>query len=130
VDGEPYVQWTKQVEPGGADGTARGGEIHVVELEGFTRANVYASIETLPIDAQSGTAATRLAWWKRHEKTLESANIKPASLTVTSATVTDEAGATVSLGSYPNELIEGQITDWMEFSVKTVTVKEFVSLYF
>ena len=127
IDGQPWIAWTKQAAPSGADGTARGGEVHVVELEGFSRVSVYGSIETTAIDAQSATAATRLVWWKRHEKTLENLNIKPSTLTVTSATVKDEDGNTVTLASYPNELITGQIADWMDFGVKTVTVKATVS---
>lgn len=127
VDGEAYVNWTKQTAPVGADGKARGGEVHVIELEGFSRTSVHGSLTTTPINAQSGTEAARIAWWKQHEKVLESGNIKPSTLHVTSATAVDEDGNAVNLANYPNELTEGQIAEWMNFNAKTITIKATVS---
>jgi hypothetical protein len=124
VDGQIYINWTHQAAPSGATGQERGGEVHVVELEGFSRTTVRGSLTCAAIDAQSGTAATRLAWWKRHNKLLESTYL--TGVAVTSATVTDDDGNTVNLATYPNELLEGQIASWMSFAAKTVTIKALV----
>lgn len=61
VDGQAYIAWSNQVAPAGADGTARGGEVHVVELEGFNRTTVRGSLTTRAIDAQAASEAARIA---------------------------------------------------------------------
>lgn len=127
VDGESRVQWTRQAAPPDADGRARGGEVHVVELEGFNRTTARASVETEPVLAQSAGLATRIAWWKKKERTLEAPAIKPSTLTVTVASITDETGAPVSLAQFPNELVDGQVAEWMNAGVRGVTVKALVS---
>ena len=123
TDGRPWVTLTDQKAPGGASGSELGASVHTVELQGAKMTRVYASIEAVAIAAQSGTEADRIAWWKQKYPLLASAKVDGATLHITSATVKDKDGATVSLAAYPRELTRGQIAAWMSFNVVDVTVK-------
>ncbi len=120
-DGTSWLTVTNQKYPGGATGQELGALVATIELAGSRATSVSASIVCTAIDAQSGTGATRVAWWKIKEQLFRSAKI--ANLSITSATVTDRDGTTASLSTYPNELIQGQIAPWMGFSQKQITVK-------
>jgi hypothetical protein len=92
-----------------------------IDLQGSSTSSVAASITTAVVDANHATDATRLAWWKKKVQWLNSDKL--ASLVIpATATILDDAGATVSLATYPNELTKGQVAPWMSFTQKWVTI--------
>jgi hypothetical protein len=95
--------------------------LQTVELLGRQTTSVSASIVTQACNATHATDATRLAWWKEKHQYLNSAKIDSLVIAAAGITVADPGGS-VSLATYPNELIEGQIANWMEFEQKYVTI--------
>jgi hypothetical protein len=91
-----------------------------IDLQG--NQTMTASIEVAVVNCNSGTEETRLAWWKAKLPWLASGKIGALSIP-TAASIKDDAGADVSLGTYPNELTRGQIANWMGFAQKWVTIK-------
>lgn len=110
-----------------ATGLEFGASVHTIELAGYRVVLSKASIKCTAIDAQSGVAGTRLDWWKEKLPWLKNGLAAGGFLTnasVDSATVVDaDTGATVSLGTYPRELREGQIAPWMDKLAKRVKIQ-------
>lgn len=92
-----------------------------IDLQGRQTSTVTADIEAAAVDANHATDATRLAWWKKKVQWLNSDKISGLAIPAT-ATIKDDAGSTVSLGTYPNELTRGQIATWTGFVQKWVTI--------
>lgn len=92
-----------------------------IDLQGLMTSSVSAVIVCAAVDANHATEATRLAWWKKKVQWLNSDKLASLSIPA-SATIKDDTGATVSLGTYPNELTRGQIAPWMGFEQKWVTI--------
>ena len=116
INGQPFVSLATDLAPGGATGTELGALVATVDLYGQQVTTVHGAITTAPCNALSSTPADVVAWWKMHEPLFSSAKIDPSSLVITPGTITDETGATVSLGTYPNELTDGQVAAWMQMS--------------
>ena len=127
-DGSPWIVYLKDKwGPNGANSDTDpdyGLRViqQTIELMGRVTSTVSGSLICTAVDAQSGTAATRAAWWKKKVQWLNSDKVKASTLSIQSATIKDDSGTTVSLGTYPNELVEGQIAPWMEFNQINVTV--------
>lgn len=92
-----------------------------IDLQGSQSSSVSADIEVVAVDANHATEATRLAWWKKKVQWLNSDKISGLDIPA-SATIKDEAGSTVSLGTYPKELTRGQVAAWTGFVQKWVTI--------
>jgi hypothetical protein len=88
---------------------------HTIELAGSNTAHTVQEVIVLSaLDAISGSATTRKAFWLNAIKELQDPDIDPASITADVATVTAESGGgAVSLAAYPNILVKGAISDWM-----------------
>lgn len=112
VDGKAWVEITDQLYPPSATGMEIGASVHVIELTGMEGKNVTAEITTAPCNAQSGTEATRIAWWKVKNPLLADAKI--TDLHIESALIKDENGDTISLATHPNELMDGSLAAWMK----------------
>jgi len=115
VNGTSWLDIFEQKYPVDATGEEMGASIHTIELGGF-RANV--SVGSIECETASPDSA---AWWKKKLPYLESGFIDR--LVISDHTVTDSNGDTVSLASYPRELVRGEITSWMDFDTVQVTVK-------
>ena len=80
--------------------------VQTIDLQGFSVSNVYGSLETLAV-------SNDLAFWSVVIPELASTQVRFFSM-LTGMTVTDETGASVSLASYPNALMDGSsICPWM-----------------
>jgi hypothetical protein len=94
-----------------------------IDLQGALSSSVSTDITCVAVDANHATDATRLAWWKKKVQWLNSDKIASASIVIpATATIKDDAGSTVSLATYPNELTRGQIATWTGFVQKWVTI--------
>lgn len=122
-DGVIWLVQETDAYPPGATGLELDASVHTIELGGARTTRVTAEITTATVDAQHGTESNRIAWWKKKDKLLNDPGIDGSTLHITSATVKDEGGSTVSLSSFPEELLNGQIADWMEFGQEYVTVE-------
>jgi hypothetical protein len=116
VDGRNWIQITDQKYPLVATGQEIGASIHTIELAGANKTTLTQELVCASVAAQSGTNAARVAWWQGKDPLLSLATIDPSSLTIASATVKDDSGATVSLGSFPYELVEGALAPWLRLS--------------
>jgi hypothetical protein len=125
VDGASWTTFTQQLYPVGATGRELGASVHTIELAGMARNTVMGHLETATIQAQSANADTRKAWWQKKAPLLTSSKL--ANVAVESATVVDESGNTVSLSTYPREIIDGQVAEWMDVDVVPVTIRALVS---
>lgn len=130
LDGQPWVNITTDKAPVGATGLEFGASVHTIDIFGIEQKNVYGKLECVAVGAQAGTNADRVSWWKTKEPLFNTDKIKSSTLTITSAVITDNAtGDSISLATWPNELVDGQVADWMKLStgtavaVKSVTVK-------
>lgn len=111
VDGEPWVQLSKDTYPVLATGTELGALVQTIELQGNNQSNQYAAIVSEACDAKHSTEANRLAWWKKQDATLASDLLDE--LTIPVATVVDDNGDAIDLDDFPYVLLDGQVTDWM-----------------
>jgi hypothetical protein len=95
-----------------------------IDLQGQQTISVSADVVTETVDATHATDATRLDWWKLKSPKLASDKVRAGSLAIAAGTVTvkDQAGATVSLATYPRELKEGPLPSWTGMTVKEVTI--------
>lgn len=114
INGQPFVTLGTDVAPSGANGKELGAIVATVDLYGQQVTTVQGHIDTSACTAQASANADRVAWWKLHEPLFSSTKIKASTLQITSAVIVDETGATISLGAYPNELVDGQIASWMQ----------------
>lgn len=80
--------------------------VGTVDLQGYNTSYAYATVTGLACDAQSGTEATRIAWWKVKEPLFSSDYLKQDTLHIASATVTDANGNAVNLATYPYEVLD------------------------
>jgi hypothetical protein len=94
-----------------------------IDLQGRQTTTISADVKTVAVDATHATDATRIAWWKQKSPKLASDKIAGIVLTAASVTVKDQAGTTVSLATYPNELTGGNLADWTTKTAKWVTIK-------
>lgn len=122
-NGTALTTITTQKYPLLATGTELQAQVSTIELAGYKRTRVYASIECETNDSKHATLANRVAWWQKKDPLFTSDKIDAASLSITVATVTDDSGSAVSLTTYPRELTKGQIADWLSFSQKHIIVK-------
>lgn len=95
--------------------------LQTIDLQGSVSTSVSAAIECTAVDANHATTGTRIAWWKNKVQWLKSDKIGSITIPAT-ATIKDDSGSTVSLGTYPNEVTRGQIANWMGFTQKWVTI--------
>lgn len=93
-----------------------------IDLQGRQTATVTADITTDDVDAEHATEATRLAWWKEKSPKLKSDKISGLAISAGSVTVKDQAGSTVSLATYPRELIGQALPPWTLKTTKWVTI--------
>lgn len=139
-DGQPWVSYLKdKYGPNGANhDTDPDNGLRVIqaiiELQGRITSTVSGSIKSRSVDAQSGTEATRIEWWKIKCPWLGNDKIDPSTLAILSATVDDGRNppTTISLATYPNEIYEGTITPWMKeapvnFNEVNATIKALCS---
>jgi len=94
-----------------------------IDLQGRQSNSVSADIATQTVNASHATDATRLAWWRLKSPTLASDKINGLSISTGSITVKDDAGSTVDLATYPNELTRGPLPGWTTKTAKWVTIK-------
>jgi hypothetical protein len=122
-DGFTWVGLNDQIYPLEATGNELGAMVATIELAGSSVTTVSAAVVTETIDAQSATAAVRLAWWAKREQLLRSGKI--ANVSVTSATVTDVDGTAASLATYPRELLPSgsALAPWMGVNATYLTIK-------
>jgi hypothetical protein len=104
---------------------------HVVTLEGSNVQNKTCTPQVEAIaDAESGTLATRVAWWKKHKQDLKDPKIDAATISVAVASITDDAGTAIDLAAYPNEL-KKPLPEWVkttfDLHVKRAHVKAAIS---
>ncbi len=88
--------------------------LQTLEMVGSSFQQTSNEITTRACDANHGTSATRRDWWAAHVNWLADTTLI-TDVTIDSPTFEDDDGNTISspLGSYPNELVEGGLTDWM-----------------
>ena len=115
VDNTSWVQKTKQkYGPNGLNsGTDPDGGLRVVvqtvDLQGYSVTNVYGQLTTLGV-------TNDLAFWSVVLPELRSTQVRNFAL-VGGMTVVDDAGAAVSLGTYPNALMDGSsLCPWMKLA--------------
>lgn len=121
VDGRLSTVIVNQNAPAEATGLELGASVHTIELQGSSISNVYSTLECQTCSAQAVTEADRIKWWIGDEANgipclapiLLSGKVDPASIDISSATVKDKDGGTISLVDYPNVLLNGQVTEWM-----------------
>ena len=106
VNGMNKLSVSFDTAPGGATGNEPGALNLAMSLQGPTRNFSYAELLCDTIDTSS------VAWWKNHIPFLKDPRI--ANIEVTGITRLIEDGSASQ--QLPRELIEGQITDWMDFS--------------
>ena len=111
ADGNSWVDIATQKYPVDATGLELGASVHTIELSGSNLTRSKAEVTLAAVDAQSVTEATRIAWWKEKLELLKDTKIDAASLHITSAYIKDANGDTVSLASYPRELVDGTLPD-------------------
>lgn len=145
--GVPYVKLTRQkYGPNGADSnsdpeTGLRVLIQNVELEGGTIERDYGHTVTTRVSVNAAAPLATLRWWAKRsaeaQEVLDSYDILgelPTFLTATvNEIIVDEEtgeeteGGTVSLTSYPNELVDGSgIKDWMGVTSKKVIIRQVV----
>lgn len=119
-NGGSFIQYTRQkYGPHGSNSASDPDAgprvlIQTLEMIGSSFEQTSNEITTRACDANHGTAATKRAWWALHVPELADAT-RVTDVTIGAPTFTDDDGSTISspLGSYPNELIDGGLTDWM-----------------
>ena len=88
--------------------------LQTLDLQGtITNLVECKGIVATPVDAAHATTATRLNWWKLKKPSLASDLITDLTIDAASVTVKNDAGAAVSLASFPNELNRA-IPEWNE----------------
>jgi len=127
VDGNDWIQIFEQKYPVGATGQELGASVHTVELTGSRMTHVSGSLECVAIGAQAATNALRVAWWQTKDPTLLSPKVDPSTIVIPSATVVDSNLSTVSLSTYPRELIKGSLASWMGFTGVPVTIRALIT---
>ena len=105
VDGQDALQLSIDKFPLTATGTELGAMVITLDSLGATINNLFASLLTDDIDADSANSAARIAWWKSKQPSLNDSAIDFQSVTVATRR---------GLLGLPRELIEGQIADWMQ----------------
>lgn len=113
VDGTPWLEIVSQKYPtDGPDGGLRV-IVQTIDLQGSSRTDVFGELKCATVQCNDASQSVRRAWWgnEKHKPELVSGRIRD--ITIETASITDEAGATVSLSTYPNELVDGSIADWM-----------------
>ncbi len=87
---------------------------HYVELAGASLVLLTADVTTTTVaDAIDASNATRVAWWLKHDKTLSSNRVDPASIAVTPATFEDLDGNPVDpIGSGQQYELFGALPNW------------------
>ncbi len=113
VNGRPTLSLGYDNYPPEATGKELGACVATIDLYGMQQQDVTATLRCAAVGAQAEDNATRVAWWTEKDPLFASANIDATSLTITTATITDYSGQTISLAALPNELISGQIAPWM-----------------
>jgi hypothetical protein len=113
------AQWSSKVvqkyPTNGPDGGLRV-IIQTVDLQGFSRTNVYGSLKTT-------TVANTRAWWAQFVPELQSSKIR-AFTALSGLTVLDDDGNAVSLTTYPRALLDGSsIASWMRWGNAPVVGK-------
>ena len=93
-----------------------------IDLQGRQTNSVSADVAVTAVDATHATDATRIAWWKLKSPKLALDKIAGISISAGSVTVKDQAGTTVSLATYPNELTRGPLPGWTTKTAKWVTI--------
>jgi hypothetical protein len=93
-----------------------------IDIQGRQTNSVSADVTTQVVNAAHATDATRLAWWRQKYPTLASDKISGLAISAGSVTVKDAAGTTVSLATYPNELIGQPLPPWTGKTTKWVTI--------
>jgi len=126
--GGSWVQISTQKYPTGATGFELGASVHTIELGGSSVARTICQVTLADVAAQSSTEADRIAWWKNKNQLLNGTKIDSSSLHITSGTVKDEAGGTVSLVDFPREIVDGTLADWTGYTGVTVKV-EAIAIY-
>ena len=135
TNGITFINIVKDVYPVGSVEQKLFNSVNTVELFGFQKTTVSATITTAPINANAGTNAARVAWWagqpgvtKGKIPWLNNPAIDQSSIQITFQSAKDNNDVDVDLTQYPNELTDGQIASWMTaFNQKEVHLKATVS---
>ena len=126
VDNVKYTAYVVDAYPPLATGQAIGAQVIPIDLRGGNRSDVSGTVIAQAIDP------TSLDFWKKYKPDLTlpeitSLGIVDSSVNAGSShpkgiTIKDESGATVSLASFPNAIIGGQVAPWMPVTAREVTI--------
>ena len=115
VDGKTVPYFTIQAWPEGTTGNERAAVVDTFDLQGFTKVVQRSDVEVRPLNANHFLAATRVAWWKDLCTVLKDTRISDVQIIDVKFIAKDEEGNDVEIAQpYANQLIDGEITDWME----------------
>lgn len=115
-DGQNFVQTFNDIAPGGATGREFGALVATMDFDGGSVTRQTSKIDCVPVDV------TSLDWWKTRHPELNDGGGALA-LTVLNSETYPVVGAPVG---YPNELMNGQVTEWMNGQVQEVTLQAFI----
>ena len=86
---------------------------HTIDLQGATATTVHAQIAVSPLAAAlSADSASRAAFWRSVDRTLQEPSIDPTTIVAAMASATLDDGTNIDTTLYPNVLTSGQIADW------------------
>jgi hypothetical protein len=101
---------------------------HTVTLTGISATTLSCDVETEAITALTGAdAAGQVAWWQARDSSLLDASIDPASIVITSPVITDAAGTTINLTSFPRVLLTNSLPDWIGANTVNAIISATVS---
>jgi hypothetical protein len=118
VDGATWTDVVTDKYPASVNEYEPRASVHTIELAGSNTITHEAKLECELCEPLSA------AWWKKREPTLQDTAIRADSLTVhaDSVKVLDKQGNPVSLATYPNRLVDGNVASWVRYNGNPVTV--------
>jgi len=105
-----YPYFTDQLWPPGKTGNERRAVHDTFDLQGSQKTILKSDVTVQPLNHNSANAADQVAWWKEHCNILE--DPRKSNIVISDVQVLVDGVPFVG-PLYANELVDGEITDWM-----------------